>query len=147
MLKSAKNFALGFFGWPSNDQYREVVMIEADGFNNTLAPYKKWVLCHHLFFLARPSLPLVSILHSFFSIFMSSWAQGSFTLYSPFSRSCPNASNLTKSDTGTPYLKRWTQAYLPRSVKRINAMIKGYKFSIEDAYTMQQVSVAILFFV
>jgi hypothetical protein len=31
MLKSAKNFALGFFGWPTNDQYQEVLTIEALG--------------------------------------------------------------------------------------------------------------------
>jgi len=39
MLKSAQNFALGFFGWPLDGQYQEVVTIEAKGFNNTMAPY------------------------------------------------------------------------------------------------------------
>ncbi|KAF9218807.1 phosphoglycerate mutase-like protein [Gyrodon lividus] len=39
MHASAINFALGFFGWPIEDKYEQVIMIEASGFNNTLAPY------------------------------------------------------------------------------------------------------------
>ncbi|KAF9453707.1 phytase [Macrolepiota fuliginosa MF-IS2] len=40
MLASAMNFALGFFGWPYDGQYQQSITIEADGFNNTLSPYK-----------------------------------------------------------------------------------------------------------
>ncbi|KAH7889210.1 histidine phosphatase superfamily [Phlebopus sp. FC_14] len=40
MLASAQNFALGFFGYPFDDQYQQVITIEAKGFNNTLAPYR-----------------------------------------------------------------------------------------------------------
>ncbi|KAJ3514761.1 hypothetical protein NMY22_g14639 [Coprinellus aureogranulatus] len=40
MLASAMNFAIGFFGWPLDGQYQQSITIEADGFNNTLAPYK-----------------------------------------------------------------------------------------------------------
>ncbi|KXN93292.1 3-phytase B, partial [Leucoagaricus sp. SymC.cos] len=40
MLASAMNFALGFFGWPYDDQYQQSITIEANGFNNTLSPYK-----------------------------------------------------------------------------------------------------------
>ncbi|KAI6045790.1 histidine phosphatase superfamily [Pisolithus marmoratus] len=40
MLASAQNFALGFFGYPLDNQYQQVVTIEASGFNNTLAPYR-----------------------------------------------------------------------------------------------------------
>ena len=40
MLSSALNFALGFFGYPLEGQYQQSITIEADGFNNTLAPYK-----------------------------------------------------------------------------------------------------------
>ncbi|KAF4615469.1 hypothetical protein D9613_003377 [Agrocybe pediades] len=40
MLNSAINFALGFFGHPLDGQYQQSITIEADGFNNTLAPYK-----------------------------------------------------------------------------------------------------------
>ncbi|TRM63976.1 histidine phosphatase superfamily [Schizophyllum amplum] len=40
MLASAMNFAIGFFGWPTDGQYQQSITIEADGFNNTLAPYK-----------------------------------------------------------------------------------------------------------
>ena len=65
MLKSAKNFALGFFGWPDEGQYEQVITIEADGvrffllivslltnyiggqFNNTLAPHNKFVFSVH----------------------------------------------------------------------------------------------------
>nr|XP_031863805.1 uncharacterized protein CI109_000447 [Kwoniella shandongensis]KAA5530877.1 hypothetical protein CI109_000447 [Kwoniella shandongensis] len=39
MLRSAQNFASGFFGIPADDQYNLEVTIEAPGFNNTLAPY------------------------------------------------------------------------------------------------------------
>lgn len=39
MYKSAVNFAAGFFGIPFEEQYNELILIEAAGFNNTLAPY------------------------------------------------------------------------------------------------------------
>lgn len=39
MLKSALNFAAGYFGIPYEDQYHQLITIEAPGFNNTLAPY------------------------------------------------------------------------------------------------------------
>ncbi|KAH8929993.1 phosphoglycerate mutase-like protein [Atractiella rhizophila] len=40
MLKSALNFAAGFWGIPFEEQYDQLAMIEAPGFNCTLAPYK-----------------------------------------------------------------------------------------------------------
>ncbi|KZT22884.1 phosphoglycerate mutase-like protein [Neolentinus lepideus HHB14362 ss-1] len=40
MLASALNFAIGFFGYPFEGQYQQSITIEANGFNNTLAPYK-----------------------------------------------------------------------------------------------------------
>ncbi|KAJ7130984.1 phosphoglycerate mutase-like protein [Mycena filopes] len=40
MLASAMNFAIGFFGYPFEGQYQQSITIEANGFNNTLAPYK-----------------------------------------------------------------------------------------------------------
>lgn len=39
MLRSAQNFAAGFFGIPAEDQYNLEVMIEWPGFNCSLAPY------------------------------------------------------------------------------------------------------------
>lgn len=39
MLRSAQNFATGFFGYPAEEQYNLNVIIESPGFNNTLAPY------------------------------------------------------------------------------------------------------------
>lgn len=39
MLKSAQNFAAGFFGIPAEPQYNLEVMIEWPGFNCTLSPY------------------------------------------------------------------------------------------------------------
>ncbi|KDQ12413.1 hypothetical protein BOTBODRAFT_634205 [Botryobasidium botryosum FD-172 SS1] len=39
MLYTALNFAIGFFGYPIEDQYLQSITIEAPGFNNTLAPY------------------------------------------------------------------------------------------------------------
>ncbi|KAJ4473127.1 phosphoglycerate mutase-like protein [Lentinula aciculospora] len=44
MLHSALNFAIGFFGYPFEGQYQQSITIEADGFNNTLAPYDT---CHN----------------------------------------------------------------------------------------------------
>ncbi|KAG8816435.1 hypothetical protein FRC17_000336 [Serendipita sp. 399] len=40
MLASATNFALGFFGWPLDEKFLLSVTVEADQYNNTLAPYK-----------------------------------------------------------------------------------------------------------
>ncbi|KAF9517077.1 hypothetical protein BS47DRAFT_1359844 [Hydnum rufescens UP504] len=39
MVKSALNFAAGFFGIPYEDQYQLSLIVEAFGFNNTFAPY------------------------------------------------------------------------------------------------------------
>ncbi|KAI5475288.1 phytase [Pseudohyphozyma bogoriensis] len=39
MLKSALNFAGGFFGIPYEDQYHQLITVEWPGFNNTLSPY------------------------------------------------------------------------------------------------------------
>lgn len=39
MLHSALNFAAGFFGIPYENQYHQLITVEAVGFNNTLAPY------------------------------------------------------------------------------------------------------------
>ena len=39
MLRSAQNFAEGFFGHPADEQYNLEVMIESPSFNNTLAPW------------------------------------------------------------------------------------------------------------
>ncbi|KAH9966467.1 phosphoglycerate mutase-like protein [Russula dissimulans] len=39
MLASALNFAAGFWGIPYHHKYLQSITIEADGFNNTLAPY------------------------------------------------------------------------------------------------------------
>ncbi|KAJ7368936.1 histidine phosphatase superfamily, partial [Mycena albidolilacea] len=39
-LSPPMNFAIGFFGYPFEGQYQQSITIEADGFNNTLAPYK-----------------------------------------------------------------------------------------------------------
>ncbi|KAG6810444.1 hypothetical protein H0H92_011838 [Tricholoma furcatifolium] len=39
MLHSALNFGIGFFGYPLEGKYQQSITIEADGFNNTLAPY------------------------------------------------------------------------------------------------------------
>ncbi|KAF9077271.1 histidine phosphatase superfamily [Rhodocollybia butyracea] len=44
MLHSALNFAIGFFGYPFEGQYQQSITIEADDFNNTLAPYDT---CHN----------------------------------------------------------------------------------------------------
>ena len=39
MVKTARHFAAGFFGIPTEGQYNLEITIEADGFNNTGAPY------------------------------------------------------------------------------------------------------------
>lgn len=38
MVKSALNFAAGFFGIPYEGQYNQEITIESPGFNNTFAP-------------------------------------------------------------------------------------------------------------
>ncbi|EJD36091.1 phosphoglycerate mutase-like protein [Auricularia subglabra TFB-10046 SS5] len=45
MLQSAINFAAGFFGIPVEGKYYQLVTIEENGFNNTLAPHK---ICDNL---------------------------------------------------------------------------------------------------
>ncbi|KAJ3566101.1 hypothetical protein NP233_g7216 [Leucocoprinus birnbaumii] len=40
MLASARNFALGFFGWPYEGKYQQSITIESAGFNNSLCPDK-----------------------------------------------------------------------------------------------------------
>ncbi|KAF9255340.1 phytase [Marasmius fiardii PR-910] len=40
ILNSALNFALGFFGYPLEGQYQQSIIIEGDGFNNTLAHWR-----------------------------------------------------------------------------------------------------------
>ena len=76
MLASAMNFAIGFFGYPFEGQYQQSITIEADGvsigstltalamiwpncmkFNNTLAPYKTYVI--HRCLLAWQLTPLL----------------------------------------------------------------------------------------
>jgi hypothetical protein len=56
MLASAMNFAIGFFGWPYEDQYQQSITIEDDGvrFPDPSSSYKHsyWLLssttlCHH----------------------------------------------------------------------------------------------------
>ena len=38
----------------------------------------------------------------------------------------------------------WAEIYLKDAVKRLNKLIDGYEFDIEDAYTFQQVRMAFL---
>lgn len=41
MLKSALNFAAGFFGIPYEEQYHQLITLEWPHYNNTLSPYSK----------------------------------------------------------------------------------------------------------
>lgn len=43
MLKSALNFAAGFFGIPFEKQYHQLVTIEWPHYNNTLSPYSELI--------------------------------------------------------------------------------------------------------
>jgi hypothetical protein len=116
MLASAVNFALGFFAWPLDGKYEQVITIEAPGvcvdvlrrehvvsanlsqFNNTLAPYD----------------------------------------------TCPNANIHGKSDRSLPYIKKWAGIYLARAQMRLQADLRpaeggeGFHLEIEDLYRMQQ---------
>jgi hypothetical protein len=41
MIESALHFSAGMFGVSSfQEQYKQVIMIESEGFNNTLAPWE-----------------------------------------------------------------------------------------------------------
>ncbi|THU80110.1 phosphoglycerate mutase-like protein [Dendrothele bispora CBS 962.96] len=53
MLNSAMNFAIGFFGYPFQEQYQQSITIEASGFNNTLAPYETCPNARRMPFRAR----------------------------------------------------------------------------------------------
>ena len=39
MVQSALNFNAGFWGLPFEDQYHQMYMVEAPGYNNTLSPH------------------------------------------------------------------------------------------------------------
>ncbi|KAF9517079.1 hypothetical protein BS47DRAFT_1340107 [Hydnum rufescens UP504] len=54
MVKSALNFAAGFFGIPYEDQYQLSLIVEAFGFNNTFAPYYK---CNNVLKAIGPNSP------------------------------------------------------------------------------------------
>jgi len=81
-------------------------------FNNTLAPYKTYVLL-------CASRNLASLIISLPS-------------------SCPNAQIHTKSDRGQWYIERWANIYLKDARKRLKKQLHGLDLSIEDVYIMQQ---------
>lgn len=90
MLKSAEYFMAGFFGldWTQNATIE--VIIEADGFNNSLAGYLN---CNN-------------------------------------SKTEVNAGGLVATDV-------WQNIYLQNATARLQAMIKGYKWTIADSYAAQ----------
>lgn len=92
MLKSALNFAAGFFGIPYSSSYLQSITIEAPGYNNTLCPYM----------------------------------------------TCPNTKDRSKSDRGTPFVRKWAEIYLQGAKERLGGMMEGLELSVEDVYTMQQ---------
>jgi hypothetical protein len=110
MLHSALNFAIGFFGYPFEGQYQQSITIEADGFNNTLAPYKTYV---PVFRFLSLSLSLI------------------------YCR-CPNANDASKADRGNYYVRKWANIYLKDALPRIQSQLDGFNLTIEDVYTMQQ---------
>jgi alpha-glucuronidase len=104
MLKSAKNFALGFFGWPIDYQYQEVLTIEALGVRFTAHIY---ILIKGYSECVRSSTIHLHLITSKYVFVMSlHWM-----LMYP-EAACPNAKNRKKSDWGTYYLKRWSNVYL-----------------------------------
>lgn len=143
MLASAQNFALGFFGWPLEGKYHELVTIESPG----VRPLP-----------STPSSPLVSlpgvlrkllVLPSVDADDMRSsitpslhTKRTSSPLLPPLTNEtprCPNARDPAKGDRGLAYLKEWAGVYLEDARGRLNAFISGYEFSVEDVYCMQQV--------
>ena len=52
---------------------------------------------------------------------------------------CPNAKDRSKSDRGVYFVKKWANIYLKDALSRLQPQLKGYKLSIEDVYTLQQV--------
>jgi hypothetical protein len=47
-----------------------------------------------------------------------------------------------KADRAIPYVKEWNGIYLADAQKRLNTQLHGLTLTIEDAYTLQQVSVS-----
>ncbi|KAI0719060.1 phosphoglycerate mutase-like protein [Cerioporus squamosus] len=53
-------------------------------------------------------------------------------------KTCPNASDRTKSDRGVAYVKEWAEIYLKDAVFRLRPQMQGYELTTEDVYTLQQ---------
>lgn len=119
MLASAVNFALGFFGWPLDGKYEQVITIEASGVSVTSWFSPSWACCPT--YLSR---------------------QFNNTL-APYD-TCPNAGAHNKADRSLTYVKEWAGIYLKEAQKRLQADLKpakggqGFNIEVEDVYRMQQ---------
>ena len=54
------------------------------------------------------------------------------------SKTCPNARNTSRGDRALPFVREWAETYLQDALKRLSQMLEGYKLTVEDVYTMQQ---------
>lgn len=141
MLYSALNFAIGFFGYPHQDQYLQEITIEAPG------------VSHYLPYL---SISSVSLNFRRFDPYLTSSTtrfvrtrrkrshlvrllSSSHPDISSLSTSCPNAVVPSRAERAVPYVYEWTSIYLKDAVKRINALVDGLHMDFVDVYTMQQV--------
>ncbi|RPD81516.1 phosphoglycerate mutase-like protein [Lentinus tigrinus ALCF2SS1-7] len=53
-------------------------------------------------------------------------------------KTCPNASDRSKSDRGVAYVKEWAEIYLKDALARLRPQMQGYELTTEDVYTLQQ---------
>src|SRR5690348_974737 len=115
MLKSAQNFAAGFFGIPAEDQFNLEVMIESKGFNNTLAP---WNTVSEVF--GHPA-----VIH--FARRDQDLHRG---LADLTSTQCPDTEGYNKEVLDR--LHQWDDVFLKDARKRLQKHITGYDLSIND---------------
>ncbi|KAK4699178.1 hypothetical protein P7C70_g7086, partial [Phenoliferia sp. Uapishka_3] len=113
MLKSALNFAAGFFGIPYEEQYHQLITLEWPGLNNTLSPYSQ-------FFRSPPRPPLT---HSF--------------AINPVT--CKNA-NRGDLNLSRQKLPEWIAIYLKDALVRLQAEIEGFELTLADLFNMQQMA-------
>jgi hypothetical protein len=129
MLKSAQNFAAGFFGIPFEDMYQQSVTIEA-------SDVRIFGLCAEKtqikFFFCS------STTHSRRTWCTSLPSDNLFVYYLMVFVSCPNSRDSSKADRGRHYVSRWADTYLAGARDRLQKQITGYELSIEDTYIFQQ---------
>lgn len=110
MLASAQNFALGFFGYPLENQYQQLIYIAARGVSQLTIP--------------------------FFTVLNPRWAQFNSTLASY--RCCPNNDVPERGWRGVGPANEWTDNYLRDAAERLQEYASGVTLTTRQLFLMQQ---------